>query len=741
MAESSSVVREPFPITGMTCAACASSVSSALQAADGVASAEVNFANGEAWVAYRPAQIQPKTLQRLLSPLGYGLILEEKDPWAEKSKRDAKALHQAKSNMWGAIVFTLPVFVLGMFFMEWSFTPYLSLACTLPVILIFGRHFFIRAWSQAQHRKANMDTLVALSTGIAFLFSLSNTFFPGWWEGQGLQAHVYYEAVAVIISFICLGKWLEARAKGATSEALKNLIALQPDQVTIVERGEERKVAAREVVAGMQVRVKPGEKVPFDGHVLEGSSSIEESTISGEPIPVEKSTGDAVFAGTINQQGSFIFRAEKVGPATLLGQIITRVREAQGSQAPVQRMVDKIAALFVPIVLVLSFLTFVVWMVWGGEQALSLALLNSISVLVIACPCALGLATPTAIMVGVGIGADHHILIRDAASLEQARQVTAVVLDKTGTITEGKPRVVSVVPPLASWSMKNRSALFSLEQSSEHPLAQAVLAYLGDSPVTSVREFQNHPGKGIAGLVGRATFRVGTWAWLQSKGVQEDKEILAQAMAWEQEANTPVFLAANDQLVGALAIADEIKTTAEMAIRKLQGQGRRVFLLTGDRAATAAAVAKAVGIPDDHVVAQQLPGDKAHFVKKLQTQGEVVAMVGDGVNDAEALALADVSMAMGQGADIVMDVAKITLMSSDPAAIPQALRLSEKTIQGLRQNLFWAFIYNLIGIPIAAGILFPLNGFLLNPMVAGAAMAFSSVSVVLNSLRLRWFKL
>ena len=708
-----------------------------LENTPGVRAARVNYANEEAWVSYAPEEVSEADLRAAVHSIGYELLVSANNSASDSLARQAESALQARNRLIGSALFSVPVFVLSMFFMGWFATPWVSAALTLPVMGYFGRGFYVRAVRQARHGQATMDTLVALSTAIAFAFSLFNLLYPQWWTQQGLPAHVYFESVAVIITFILLGKWLEARAKGATSAAIQSLLSLQPSTVTRVVDEREEMVALDEIRPGDHLRVKPGEKVPFDGKVVEGSSYVEESTITGEPIPVAKKSDMSVFAGTLNQQGTFVFRAEKVGSDTILGQIIARVREAQASQAPVQRLVDRIAGVFVPVVLGIAVVTFFCWMVWGGEQALSYALLNGVSVLVIACPCALGLATPTAIMVGVGLGAKNHILVREAKSLEQARRVTAVVLDKTGTLTVGKPRVATVSPAWEEWGMKDKVAVAALEGASEHPLAHAVAAFAHTGMATQVKEFENVPGQGVQGKVGKYHYQIGKPAWLAEQGVA----VPLTLSAWDQESYTPVGVARDGEWVGQLALSDAIKPEAAEAIRTLQQRGVNCYLLTGDAEGPARAVATRVRIGPDHVRAGQLPRQKAEFVKQLQSEGEVVAMVGDGVNDAEALAVAEVSMAMGSGADVAMDVADITLMTSDPRRIPQALRLSEKTVMGIRQNLFWAFIYNLVGIPVAAGVLYPALGFMLDPMLAGAAMAFSSVSVVLNSLRLRAAKL
>ena len=502
--------------------------------------------------------------------------------------------------------------------------------------------------------------------------------------------------------------------------------------------GDEKEIQISEVQKGYEIIVRPGEKIPVDGKVISGNSFVDESMISGEPIAVEKSENDKVFAGTINQKGSFHFKAEKVGSETLLSQIIKRVQEAQGSKAPVQKLVDKIASIFVPTVIAIAILTFAVWMIIGGEDALSHAILNSVAVLVIACPCALGLATPTAIMVGIGKGAENNILIKDAESLEIAHKVNAIILDKTGTITAGKPAVTDM--QWESEELRNAFSplLLAIESKSEHPLADAVSKKLSEEGFKpeAIKDFQSLTGKGVeAKNMAGESFYVGNSNLIQSHGVNVNPEFETKAKAWANEAKTVVYFANENQVLAVIAIADQIKASSKSAIQKLKEMDIEVYMLTGDNQQTAAAVAQEVGLTDFQ--AEVMPSDKSDFVKELQAKRKVVAMVGDGINDSEALAQADISIAMGHGSDIAMDVAKMTIISSDLVLIPKAINLSNLTVRGIKENLFWAFIYNLIGIPIAAGLLYPINGFLLDPMIAGAAMAFSSVSVVLNSLRLK----
>lgn len=732
------IQKQTFPVTGMTCAACASSVETILTHTDGVQSAAVNFATNTVQVEYDQST-NPDLLNEALTAIGYGLIINSKDiNESIENEQDKKYQDVKKRTIWSAIL-TLPIFIIGMFFMNWDPGKWISLALSIPVLFYFGKSFYINAWKQAKHGKANMDTLVALSTGIAFLFSLFNTFFPEFWTSKGLVPHVYYEAATVIITFISFGKMLEEKAKSNTSSALKKLIGLQPKTLTLITEHGEKSIPIKEVQVGDKILVKPGEKVPVDGKVSSGSSFIDESMISGEPIPVEKTNGNPVFAGTINQKGSFQFIAEKVGESTLLSQIIQRVQEAQGSKAPVQKLVDKIAGIFVPTVLGIAILTFIIWMVFGGENAFTHALLTSIAVLVIACPCALGLATPTAIMVGMGKGAENNILIRDAESLELGHRVNAVILDKTGTITEGKPSVKSI-----EWLNGNSdesSILLALESQSEHPLATAVVLFLKEngSKSISLEYFESITGKGVKAKYQSKSYFVGNLRLLEDFKLSLSTEWNSKAEKWEQEAQTVVYFGNEEGLIAMIGIQDQIKASSKAAIKQLHEMGIEVHMLTGDNPHTADSVAKEVGIKQ--FKAEVLPSDKSEFVKLLQSKGKIVAMVGDGINDSEALAQADVSIAMGHGSDIAMDVAKITLITSDLQKVPQAVNLSKLTVNGIKQNLFWAFIYNLIGIPIAAGILYPINGFLLDPMIAGAAMAMSSVSVVANSLRLKGRKI
>jgi len=713
-----------------------------LKSVEGVKDAGVNFANQTAWVEFDQSQTAPQKLQNTIRSIGYDFIVDAENPQQIQQELQLKHYNDLKKRTLWSIVLSVPIVIIGMFFMNLPYGNYIMMALSTPVIFYFGRSFFVNAWKQARYRKANMDTLVALSTGIAFIFSVFNTFFHDFWHQRGLHAHVYFEAAAVVIAFILLGKMLEEKAKSNTSSAIKKLMGLQPKTVTLaLDDNQTEEIPFNEVKTNHILLVKPGEKVPVDGMILNGESFVDESMITGEPIPVEKKKADKVFAGTINQKGSFKFIAEKVGAETLLSQIIKMVQEAQGSKAPVQKLADKIAGIFVPIVIGVSITTFIVWLLFGGENAFSHALLSAVTVLVIACPCALGLATPTAILVGIGKGAENNILIKDAESLELAHKVNAIVLDKTGTITEGKPAVSDVIFEEGLHVTELKSILLAIELQSAHPLAEAIVNHLKQETINPVNitKIENISGKGVTANYNYNDYLVGNAKLLIEKGIVLNEKLGDKINQLQQQAKTVVSFAENNKVVAIIAISDKIKATSKAAIQNLQKQDIDVYMLTGDNEQTAAAIASETGVR--HYKSEMLPSEKAEFVKELQKQGKVVAMAGDGINDSHALAQADISIAMGKGSDIAMDVARITLITSDLNSIPNALKLSRRTTNTIRQNLFWAFIYNVIGIPLAAGVLYPVNGFLLDPMIAGAAMALSSVSVVCNSLRLKMTKI
>jgi len=731
-------VKNSFPVLQMTCASCAVSVESIIKSQAGVVDANVNYANAKVSVEFIPSLIQVESLRKVVQSIGYDLMIDESKSGEETVENIQKEnFNKLKKKTYWALALSVPVVVIGMFFMDMPFANEIMWVLSTPVLFWLGRDFYINAWKQAKHRSANMDTLVALSTAVAYIFSVFNTLFPQFWHERGLHAHVYFEAASVIIGFILLGKLLEEKAKGNTSSAIKKLMGLQPKTVTIIhDGGHQMEMSIEQVEIGNTIVVKPGEQIAVDGTVIHGNSYVDESMLSGEPIPILKNETDKVFAGTINQKGSFQFKADKVGSETMLAHIIKMVQDAQGSKAPVQKMVDKIAGVFVPIVIVIAIASFIVWNIFGGDNGFTQGLLALITVLVIACPCALGLATPTAIMVGVGKGAEKGILIKDAESLELAKNVNAVILDKTGTITEGKPIVTNDF-----WTDENlllKQILLSIEKQSEHPLAEAVVSHLKGQNTISITQFESITGKGAKAEIDGETYFIGNKRLIEENEILIENAVVEKANQWGNEAKTVIWFANTKKVIAILAIADQIKTTSQKAIAELQKTGIEVYMLTGDNEMTAKAVSEKVGIK--HYKAEVLPEHKAAFVKQLQEQGKVVAMVGDGINDSTALAQADVSIAMGKGSDIAMDVAKMTIISSDLMKIPEAIHLSKSTVRTIKQNLFWAFIYNLIGIPIAAGILYPINGFLLNPMIAGAAMALSSVSVVSNSLWLKYKK-
>ena len=748
-------IQKTFPVMGMSCAACAARVDKALNHQPGVRHAAVNYAAATATVEYDSDCCDEASLQQAVQAAGYDLLIHTDEHTADEVEQAHRQKYQAlKFRATWAIVLSLPIIVISMVFMDMPYAGLVTGILATPVVFWLGRSFYINAWKQLKHGAANMDTLVALSTGIAYLFSVFNLLFPDFWLSRGIEPHVYFEASSVIIAFILLGRLLEERAKGNTTSAIKKLMGLQPKTVNLVngewkmENGEFAQPHSQfsiinypleQVTIGHLLLVKPGERVPVDGTVVSGESYVDESMLSGEPVPVSKKAGAHVYAGTINQKGSFVFRAEQVGKDTLLAKIIHMVQDAQGSKAPVQKLADRIAGIFVPVIMGIALLAFAAWMVFDPAGGFTHGLLALVTVLIIACPCALGLATPTAIMVGIGKGAERGILIKDAESLERARRVNAVVLDKTGTVTEGHPQVTSL-----RWKHEDErlaAAFYELEKHSEHPLAEAIVRYLEnifpqlEKNISPVRQFESLTGRGIRGTVGTTLYYAGNRRLLTEQGISVSPQLEEEAERLTAEAQTVIWLADEHEALAIAAIADRIKPTSRPAIAALQRQGIEVHLLTGDNESTARAIAAQAGIRHYH--AGVLPQEKASFIARLQHEGKTVAMVGDGINDSAALAQADLSIAMGTGSDIAMDVAGITLLTGDLGKLPEALRLSHLTVRTIRQNLFWAFFYNLIGVPIAAGVLYPVCGFLLNPMIAGAAMAFSSVSVVTNSLRLK----
>ena len=729
--------QETFPILGMSCAACAARVDKTLNKQPGVCRASVNYAAATALVEYDPAQTSPESLQHAVQEAGYDLLITHDEHTADEVEEAHRQKYRTlKQRTTWAILLAIPIAVIGMGFMDRPWAGWSTWLLSTPVVFWLGRSFFAHTWKQLRHGSANMDTLVASSTGVAYLFSVFNLFFPDFWLSRGITPHVYFESSSVIIAFILLGRLLEERAKGNTSQAIKKLMGLQPKTVTrLSASGNEEEVRIEQIRPDDILIVKPGERIAVDGVVTEGNSYVDESMLSGEPVPVAKRPDTKVYAGTINQKGSFRFRAEKVGMDTLLAKIIHLVQDAQGSKAPIQKLVDKVAAVFVPTIMGIALLSFILWILLAPTEGFSHGLLALVTVLIIACPCALGLATPTAIMVGIGKGAERGILIKDAESLETAKMVNAVVLDKTGTVTEGHPAVQHIL-----WTDEkaktSASILLALEKQSEHPLAEAILLneeLRMNNEELRVDGFESLTGQGVKGYYNNMCYYAGNRHLVEGKHIAP--ALQEAATAWESEAQTVVWFANETEALAVIAIADRIKPSSVEAIRTLQAEGVETHLLTGDNEATAGAIARQAGIAK--YKAGVLPQDKAAYINQLQQAGKVVAMVGDGINDSAALAQANLSIAMGSGSDIAMDVAKMTLISSDLRKIPEALRLSRLTVRTIRQNLFWAFIYNTISVPVAAGVLYPVCGFLLNPMIGGAAMAFSSVSVVTNSLRLR----
>lgn len=750
---------QTFPVTGLGCAGCAARVNRILGSQPGVTSANVNFASSTAQIEYDTEKCSLEDLRAAVQEGGYDILTDDEDD-SEKEAEDehARQYSALKTQTVGAVALAVPITVLGMTLMDSTWAGYVTWILATVSVFFFGRRFYVNAWKQLKHGSANMDTLVATSTGIAYLFSLFNLLFPDFWLSRGIEPHLYFEAASVIIAFILLGRLLEDRAKRKTTDAIRKLAGLQPNTVTVIRGQEtaEMTIPVEQARAGDIIMVRPGERIAVDGTVMEGVSNVDESMLNGEPLPSRKSAGDKVYAGTVNLSGAFRFRAEKTGKDTVLAQIVKMVQDAQGSKAPVQNIVDKVAGIFVPAIIGISVLVFVCWWVFAPSEGFVHGILSMVTVLIIACPCALGLATPTAIIVGLGKGAEYGILIKDAASLEIAKKIDTVILDKTGTITEGHPAVTD-----QCWETgadTGRKILYRLERLSGHPLSEAIVSALekqvqeteeksgqnGTGLAYEIKDFESIPGKGIRGNAvisgpdGKTesrTYYAGNTELLEENGIRISKSLSDLAEKWLRESKTVVWFADRVAAIAAIAITDKVKETSAGAVARLHEMGIETWMLTGDNEKSAATVAGQAGIT--HYMAGMLPQDKAEYVKKLQAAGHTVGMAGDGINDSAALAQADLSIAMGTGSDIAIDTAMLTILSSDLLKIPQAVRLSRLTVRTIRQNLFWAFIYNLIAIPVAAGILYPVNGFLLNPMIGGAAMALSSVSVVTNSLRLR----
>ncbi|PQV62820.1 Cu+-exporting ATPase [Abditibacterium utsteinense] len=761
-----------LPLLGMHCSACAVRIEKALNRAPGVETANVNFATTRATVSFDPAQTDLKKLREAVQKAGYdAIVLDSTKNEGETATKSGQTLQDAenaareseyadqKKRFLVALVLTIPVAIVSMGghlfpalerLFNFPGRTYFELALTTPVLFWAGREFFTGAWAAAKHRAADMNTLVAIGTLAAYLYSLVSTFAPQLLQtpmsGSGVldsnmvmtMPPVYYEVAAIVITLILMGRLLEARARAQTGSAIRALMGLQAKVARIERDGREMEVPLDDVRVGDIVLVRPGEKIPVDGEVVSGESSVDESMLTGEPLPVKKAAGDTVIGATLNTSGSFRFKATKVGDETVLQGIVRLVQQAQGSKAPIQKLADTVAGVFVPIVIVLAILSFMIWFVAAPtESRLTLALLTSVSILVIACPCALGLATPTAIMVGTGRGAQNGILIKGGEALETAHRLTSIVLDKTGTITLGQPTVTDIVTQGIDESELLR-LVASAESGSEHPLGEAIVraAKTKGLILSPVEKFNALAGHGIEASVEGRQILIGNAKLLRERGITPDEDTSSRLA---DEAKTPVFVALDGQFAGIVAVADPIKNGAREAIERLHRLGLEVTMLSGDNRRTAEAIAKQVGI--ERIFAEVLPGGKADKIKELQAEGKIVAMVGDGINDAPALAQANVGIAMGTGTDVALEAADITLIKGDLNGVANSIALSKATVANIKQNLFFAFIYNVLGIPIAAGLLYPFTGWLLSPILASLAMALSSVSVVSNALRLRGFKI
>ena len=735
--------RLTLPVRGMHCAACVGKVEGALTGVPGVETAAVNLATEQATVAFDPAQTSVPALRRAVAAAGYDLAAAPvaRGGEAEDRERRAREVEQRRLRrkvVIGALL-SAPLLVGGMpalfpWVPAWLRDPWLQLVLATPVQFWVGADFHRAFLRDLRHRSASMSTLVSLGTSAAYLFSLAVTLWPHVFHAAG--GMTYYETAAVVITLVALGRWLEARARGRTSEAIRRLVSLAPRTARVLRDGAEVDVPTGDVLVGDLIRIRPGERVPVDGAVVDGASTVDESMLTGESLPVDKTAGATVFGGTVNRTGSFVFRATRVGSETTLARIVSLVEEAQGSRAPIQRLADRVAAIFVPVVLAIAAATFVGWWLLGPAPSVLYALTNAVAVLVIACPCAMGLATPTAIMVATGRGAEVGVLVRSAAALETLHRVDTMVFDKTGTLTVGRPSVVDVVPVAGAAESEVLALAAAAEQGSEHPIGEAIVARAKELGLAlpPVAEFITVPGQGVDAMAADGRVLLGNRALMDARGVEVDA-LAPRAAALAADGKTVVYLAFAGRALGLLAVADALKPEAARTVRALRELGLSVAMLTGDHRATAAAIARAAGI--DRVLAEVPPEGKAAEVKALQAEGRRVAMVGDGINDAPALAQADVGIAMGSGTDVAIEAADVTLLRGDLGGVVAAVELSRRTIHVVRQNLVWAFGYNVILIPVAAGLLYPLWGVLLSPILAGAAMAFSSVSVVTNSLRLR----
>ena len=745
------LIKSIFPVAGMTCASCVSRVEEALKSVPGVVTVNVNLASEKATVEYLEG-VEVAELRAAVSDAGYTLSAEAEtlEDVTTASQREIKTI---RDRFMIAVILAIIIMVL-MWLPAFSGRPYVLWALATPVQFWAGLRFYRGAWGALKHRTADMNTLIAVGTSAAYFFSVVAVLFPGIFTSGGLEANLYFDTSAMIIALILLGRFLESRARGQTSDAIKKLIGLRPKTALVIREGVESEIPVEEVIVGDIIVVRPGERIPVDGVISQGYSSVDESMITGESIPVEKKEGDEVIGATINKTGSFQFEATRIGKDTTLAQIVRLVEEAQGSKAPIQRLADVIASYFVPVVISIAIITFVIWAFVGPSPPLTFAFLNFIAVLIIACPCALGLATPTAIMVGTGKGAENGVLIKSAAALERFYKVDTILLDKTGTLTLGKPSVTDVIALESSSEEEVLRIAAAVESKSEHPLGEAVIREVIKRDIKAARafHFQALPGQGAEAAVNKKSVLLGNMKLMQDRGIST-ADIENQVDKLQKDGKTVILLAVDNQLTGIIALADTLKPGAPDAVAALRRRGIEVAMITGDNQHTAGAIAREVGI--ERVLSEVLPENKADEVKKLQDEGKIVAMVGDGINDAPALAQADVGVAIGTGADVAMETGDITLISGDLNGIVTAISLSRKTMRTVKQNLFWAFAYNTALIPVAAGILYLAFGnsgvpsglqFILgnygflNPILAAAAMAASSITVVSNSLRLRSFK-
>ena len=730
--------RVDFAVRGMTCAACVGAVERALREIYGVLQVTVNLAAERASVEYIPTIADFNDIRRAVKDAGYAAEQLTGDYIDKEKEQRERDFYDLRKKLIVSASLSVLIFMGSMIKIPvLSLWPVLFVLAT-PVQFWAGMRFHKASWAALKHKTTNMNSLITVGTFAAYIYSVLATFMPGLFLKGGITPDVYYDTSATIITLILLGRLLEAKAKGRTSEAIKRLMKLQPRTARVLRDGEEREILIEEVAIGDTVVLRPGERIPVDGEIIEGYSTVDESMLTGESLPVEKSAGDRVFGGTINKVGSFKLLAMRIGKETALGRIIRLVEEAQGSKAPIQRLADKVASIFVPVVIFIAVVTFIIW--YAAGPSFTISLMNFIAVLIIACPCALGLATPTAIMVGTGKGAEKGILIRDAEALELSHKIQSIVLDKTGTITKGEPEVMEIIVADGFPLDEALKYAASAEKTSEHPLGQAIVKKAREQGVVleDPKEFMAIPGGGVRALVNSSQVFIGNSALMEREGV-DVSSMKGIEEKISSEARTPVFVAINKKAGAIFAVADTIKVGSVEAVRELKDMGIEVSMLTGDHKNTAEAIAKVVGV--DRVFAEVLPEQKVEVVKALKKEGKVTAMVGDGINDAPALAEADVGIAIGTGTDIAIEASDITLIRGDLRSVVEAIRLSKLTLRTIKQNLFWAFFYNVVGIPVAAGLLYPFGGPLLNPMIASAAMAFSSVSVVSNSLRLRRKKL